>query len=131
PASCTRTRTARPRMAMARLMPHPYLRARGQRHQLAGAAVGVDEVSEVACRRAVDPRKDVLDRSGDVEEADPLVEERLNGDLVGRVVGTRVRPALLAGVARECEQPECLDVRLVELERLQLERRHRRLRTLR
>src|SRR3954452_17344868 len=93
PASCTRTRTARPwgarpRMAMPRLMLYPYLRARGERHQLAGAAVGVDEVAEVACRRAVDACENVLDRSRDVEEADPLVEERLNGDLVGRVVGT-------------------------------------------
>src|SRR5436305_6995301 len=106
PASCTRTRTARPRMAMPRLMPRPCLRARRERHQLAGAAVGVDEVFDVACRRAVDTRQDVLDRPGDVEEADPLVEERLDGDLVGRVVGTRVRPAPLAGVAREREQPE-------------------------
>src|SRR5262245_46420695 len=106
PASCTSTSTARPRIAIPRLMPQPYLavsaqrrrRTHGQsphvlrtassshasgwqRHQVAGAAVGVDEVVEVARRRAVDACENVLDGGGDVEEADPLVEERLDGDL--------------------------------------------------
>ena len=95
-------------------------------HQVAGAAVGLDQLGEVARGRAVDVVEHVLDGGRDVEEADPSLEERLDGDLVGGVVGARVGAAALAGLAGEREHAERLEVGLVELERAELERRGRR-----
>ena len=64
----------------------------------------------------------VLDERGDLEEADPAVEERGDGDLVRRVEGAGVGAAALAGLAGEREEREALGVRRLELER---ERRRR------
>ena len=52
-----------------------------------------------------------------LEEADPPVEERRDGDLVRGVERARVRAAALARLAREREQRERLEVGRVELER--------------
>ena len=106
---------------MAAVMPISATGTRSPR-----APVGVDQLVEVARRRAVDAGEHVLDERCDLEEADPLLEERLHGHLVRGVVRAGVGAAALAGLAAEGEHPERLRVGLVELERTQLERRHRR-----
>ena len=68
--------------------------------------VGLDELVEVARRRAVDRGERLLDDVRDAEERQPPGEERGDGDLVGGVVGARVGAAALAGLAREREQRE-------------------------
>ena len=73
-------------------------------------------------------RERLLDGLGDPEERQPPVEERRDGDLVRRVEGARVRAAALAGLAREREHRERLDVGRAELERQtagEVERRDR------
>ena len=63
--------------------------------------VGLDELVEVARRRAVDALERVLDDPRDLEEADAPVEERGDRDLVRGVERAGVRAAALARLARE------------------------------
>ena len=58
----------------------------------------------------------------DVEEGDPALEERGDGDLVRRVVGARRRAASLARRAGQTEQREGVVVDRLEREREALER---------
>ena len=98
---------------MKMLMLRPSLPCRDAARLL----VGLDELSEIARRRAVDSLERVLDESRDLGEADAAVEERGDRDLVRRVERARVGPAALPRLAREREQREALGVRRLELER--------------
>ena len=113
-----RIRNARPRIAA------PKLIATGTSSRARRSASTSSARSRAG--RAVDAVEHVLDGRGDVEEADPALEERLDGDLVGGVVGARIGAAPHAGLARERKHPEGLEVGLVELEGAELERRDRR-----
>ena len=64
----------------------------------------------------------LLDHRADVEEGDPALEERGDGDLVRRVVRARRRAASLARGACQTEQREGVVVDRLEREREALER---------
>ena len=53
---------------------------------------------------------------GDVDEPDPAVEERSDGDLVRRVEGAGIGSAALARLAREREQREAVVIGRLEAE---------------
>ena len=79
--------------------------------------VGLDELLEIACRRSRRRRRASLDDVGDAEERQPPVEEGGDRDLVGRVERARGGAAALAGLARQREQRERLQVGRLEVER--------------
>src|SRR5256714_7167242 len=118
PASCTRIRNARPRMAMKTLIGRPPAderKAGGDRRSRGGGpslgeaprlGVRLDEGLEVAGGGSVDGCERLLDRVGDPEERQPALEERPDGDLVRRVVGARIGSSELAGAAGERQQRE-------------------------
>ena len=59
----------------------------------------------------------VLDQRRDVEEADPSVEEGRDRDLVRGVERAGEGPAALAGLARQREEREAVEIGRLELER--------------
>ena len=81
------------------------------------ASVRLDELRQLPSRGAVDLRERLLDDVCDREKRQPSREKRGDGHFVRRVVRARVRSSALAGLAREPQQRECLEIRWMELER--------------
>src|SRR5262245_48417266 len=108
-----RIRKARPRIATKVLIGQPSVERSCHRYELTGFSVCLDQFLQVPGRGAVHAGEDVGDGVGDVEEPDPALEERLDGDLVGGVERARVRAAALAGLARQREERERVEVRRV------------------
>ena len=95
------------------------------RHQVTGAAVGLDQLVQVARGRAVD-RASTSSTSAAISR-NPIRPSRnacTATSFAALYAHGYVPP--FSRLAREGEHAECVGVRLVELERLQLERRHRR-----
>ena len=91
--------------------------ARPRSAKAARRAVRLEEIGEIARRRAVGVRQRVAHDLGDAEERQVPGEERRNGHLVGGVVHARGGAAFLPRFAREREHRERLEVGRLELER--------------
>src|ERR687884_643695 len=116
PASWIRIRKPRPRIAIKVLTRAPSTRAL-QAGDAARGGVRLLQLVEVARGRAVGGGERLLDDLGDPEERQPPVEEGGHGDLVRRVVRARIGAAAPAGLAREREERERLQIGRRELER--------------
>src|SRR4249920_737448 len=150
PASLIRIKKARPRMAMKTVTnTAPALcglaanawraHCRGETGRVAwsrygepslcvlsGHGVRFDQAVEIPRARAVDLRQRLLDGRSDSEEGELPVQEGRHGHFVGGVEHARVGTASLAGLSRQREQRERLEIRGLELQHQPLREIERR-----
>src|SRR5215217_5041735 len=94
PASWTRIRSARPRMAMETFIRSSCV-CESALHDTACLGIRLAQLGEIVCRHAVHGSERLLDYGGDLEEAEAADPKGRHCDLVGRVVRTGIRPAPL------------------------------------